>query len=290
MPRYSAGTSIRKAFEYCENITRSHYENFPVASLFIPKERRPFICSIYAFARTADDIADEGSLTAEDRLRRLDEWQGKLDDCFAGNAEHPIFIALAETVARTGIPRDPLADLLTAFRLDVTKNRFDAFTELLHYCEFSANPVGKLVLYIFGDARARTIDLSNHICTGLQLANFWQDVSVDRSKGRIYIPLEDFCRFGYTESDLAHNVADDRFRRLIQFQVGRTREFFMKGKPLVTEVVRDLRCELALTVKGGLEILTKIEQSGYDVLTNRPRFSLFDKLSMILTAVLHRAL
>jgi len=285
-----ACVDTQSAFAYCERITREHYENFPVASLFIPANRRPFVSSIYAFARAADDFADEGIVAPFERLRRIDEWESKLERCFEGKADHPVFIALAETIAKTGIPREPLSALLKAFRLDVTKRSFGDFTELLEYCENSANPVGQLVLHIFGEAKNTTILLSNSICTGLQLANFWQDVTADLGKGRVYIPLEDFDRFGYTKSDLGRKVLDDRFRELMRFQVERTRTYFSTGEPIVREVGRRLRFELSLTLRGGTAILDKIQKAGYDVLTRRPKLTAFDKLTLFSTAVLRTSL
>jgi squalene synthase HpnC len=271
-------------------MTREHYENFPVASLFIPANRRPFVSSIYAFARTADDFADEGTVAPFERLQRIDEWEAKLDRCFAGRADHPVFIALAETVAKTGIPRGPLSALLKAFRTDVTKRRFGDFAELLEYCENSANPVGQLVLHILGEANEQTIPLSNSVCTGLQLANFWQDVSSDTAKGRVYIPLEDLDRFGYTESDLGRKVLDDRFRELMRFQVERTRTFLKAGEPILGAVGRMLRLELSLTIRGGSAILDKIQKARYDVLTRRPKLSTMNKLTILSAAVLRDSL
>lgn len=280
----------QSAFAYCERLTREHYENFPVASLFIPADRRLYVSSIYAFARIADDFADEGTVAPFERLRKIDEWEAKLDGCFAGRADHPVFIALAETVAKTGIPREPLSALLKAFRMDVTKRSFGDFTELLEYCENSANPVGQLVLHIFGEASEKTVSLSNSVCTGLQLTNFWQDVSVDMAKGRVYIPLEDLDRFGYTKSDLGRNVLDDRFRELMRFQVERTRTFLKAGEPILREVGRRLRLELSLTLRGGSAILDKIQRIRYDVLKHRPKLSAFDKVTIISSAVFRATL
>ena len=281
-------TEIERAFARCEKIARRHYENFPVASLFLPHDLRPHVSCIYAFARTADDFADEGGWGPEERLQKLDEWGAKLQDCYAGNARDPIFVALADTVRRYGIPRKPLADLLDAFRADVTKNRFSTFEEVLEYCRKSANPVGQLVLYLFNNANDRTFLLSDNICTALQLANFWQDVAVDMAKGRIYIPLEDFDRFGYTESDLVERKVDSRFRSMIEFEVCRTREIFACGKPLLKEATPRLRFELELTYRGGIAILDMISSAkfGYDVLTRRPALSSLDRVVLLFKALM----
>lgn len=249
---------------------------------------RPSVCTIYAFARTADDFADEGVRTQEERLQLLDEWRSQLDECYSGRASHPVFVALAETIVQAGIPRELLADLLTAFRVDVTQNRFSTFSDLLFYCKHSANPVGRLVLHVFNNATERTMALSDHICTALQLTNFWQDVSGDWLKGRIYIPLEDMRRFGYTESEIGRKVLDSRFRRMLRYEIDRTKAMFSNGKPLLQEATERLRPELRLTWGGGLKILRKIESSGYDVLTGPPRITLGDKLAILTKAILFR--
>jgi len=278
-------TSVRRAYEDCERIAREHYENFPVASRLLPRDKRPHIAAIYAFARAADDFADEGDLQPFERLARLDEWEDRLDDCIDGKADHPVFIALGHTIREHGIPRAPLAALLEAFRMDVTRRRYADLTELLYYCSRSANPVGQLVLYVFKEASATTLPLSDHICTALQLANFWQDVSIDRARGRIYVPLEDFDRFGYTEQEFGRGVADRRFTDLMKFQVDRTREMFRAGEPLLEEIGPALQLELNLTLRGGNAILDRIERMGYNVLSRRPTLSLADKAALLAGAV-----
>lgn len=245
---------------------------------------RPFVCAVYAFARTADDFADEGSLPPDGRLARLDDWERMLHGAYEGKADHPVFIALADTAARTGIPRTLFSDLLAAFRMDVRKTRYRTFSELLAYCAFSANPVGRIVLHIFRDASPSNLELSDRICTGLQLANFWQDISVDGKKGRLYLPLEDLDRFGYTEEELARGCLTDGFREMMIFQVRRTRTLLLEGSPLVRRAVRDLRFELALTVRSGLAILGAIEKMGYDTLRARPVLSWTNKALILLAA------
>ncbi len=279
---------VRDAYRHCERIAREHYENFPVASALLPAAVRPHIAAIYAFARGADDLADEGTLAPQERLRRLDDWQRKLDECFAGSARDPVFIALAESAASAKLPRQPFDDLLTAFRMDVTTSRYRTFEDLLQYCNHSANPIGRLVLAVFGNATARTVSLSDSICTALQLTNFWQDVRMDLAKGRIYIPLEDLERFGYTENDLLKGIADRRLKDLMRFQVERTRALFMEGAPLLTEAVPPLRLELRLTWIAGQVILARITKAGYDVLSYRPSLSTFDKLTILVRTLAHR--
>jgi squalene synthase HpnC len=275
----------KKAFEYCKRLATAHYENFPVASLLLPRRARPYIYSIYAFARTADDFADEGTWSVKERLRLLDDWHRQLDECCRGNATHPIFLALQETIARKGIPRDPLERLLQAFRMDVTKHRFATFDEVLFYCRHSANPVGELVLYVFDCATPQAIAHSDRICTGLQLANFWQDFHNDWRKGRLYVPLEDLARFGYTENDIHNAVTDQRFRDLLRWEVDRTRGFLRSGVPLLDNVPPRLKFELDVTIRGGLAILRTIERQGYDLYVSRPTLSAANKLRLLLQAV-----
>lgn len=281
-------STVETAFAHCESLARNHYENFPVASAMLPARIRPYVAAIYAFARTADDFADEGSLTDAERLARLEEWRELLNECYNGRAAHPVFVALAETAAKTGLPRKPLTDLLTAFTMDVTTKRFETFDDVLFYCHHSANPVGRMVLHLFGCTTPRNVLLSDAICTGLQLANFWQDVSVDWRKGRLYIPLEDCRRFGYTETEVGRAHFTDQFRQLMEFQVRRTRQFFEVGKPLVHEAPRSLRMELRLTWLGGGTILRKIESAGFNVLTKRPAITTGDKLMILTRSLLQR--
>jgi squalene synthase HpnC len=282
--------AIEEAFRECERIAREHYENFPVASLFIPKRLRPSVAAIYAFARTADDFADEGTRAPSERLHLLDDWQNKLDACYAGNADHPVFIALGEVVRSKGIPERLLSNLLTAFRMDVTKQRYQTFEDLLSYCTHSANPVGRLVLHLFEDEGERHFHLSDNICTALQLANFWQDIRVDADKGRVYIPLEDMERFGYTENNLLMRQYNDRFADLLRFEVERTRELFAAGKPLLHEAASKLRFELRLTWSGGVAILSKIEQQRFNVFAARPTITTADKILIFMRALLRQTL
>ncbi len=286
--RISSTTEIAGAFDWCERLTRSHYENFPVASLFVPREKRPYVCAVYAFARTADDFADEGDDAPAVRLGKLDDWQERLDSAYEGKADHPVFIALAETASRTGIPKSLLTDLLTAYRMDVDKKRYGTQGELLQYCSFSANPVGRIVLHIFDGVNPRSCALSDSICTGLQLANFWQDVFVDWQKGRLYIPLDDLGRFGYTEADIERGTVDRRFRELMKCQVDRARGLLLEGSPLLREAPRAIRFELSLTVRGGLAILKRVERSGFDVLRRRPVISFLEKGRIVVMAIAHR--
>lgn len=283
-------TLIDSSFKYCEQIAKGHYENFPVASLLLPKEKRKYVYAIYAFARAADDFADEEGIEggAAKRLALLDEWNGKLRDCYNGKAYDPIFIALAKTVEDNRIPIEPLENLLNAFRQDVVKQRYTSFDELLDYCKNSANPVGRLVLMIFGCHDEEFFKYSDKICTALQLTNFWQDVEVDLRKDRIYLPEEDITTFGYSYKELELKQENEKFRQLMKYEVDRTKKIFDEGKKLIEmtaaadKELKKLSKELKLTWNGGTTILKKIEEINYNVLKNRPKIGTFDKIKIFL--------
>jgi squalene synthase HpnC len=272
----------RDSFEYCEQLAFNHYENFPVASRFIPADKRKHLAVIYAFARTADDFADEPGYTAAERIESINRWEDMLSKCYTGEASHPVFVALSETVERFQIPIDLFQNLLTAFRTDVTTNRYATFEQVLEYCTCSANPVGRLVLLLFNYRSELMMMHSDNICTALQLTNFWQDVSIDLEKDRLYIPREDMDQFELTEVQILERVPSTSFRKLISFEVARTERLFREGKPLLEEVGRDLRFELKLTWNGGMNILNKIKSQGFDVFQKRPRLSTLDKLKLFL--------
>ena len=277
--------SVGESFLHCERVAKKHYENFPVASLAVPRNLRPYVWAVYAFARAADDFADEGAGTPAERLQALDSWEKQLDEALAGRPGGAVFVALAETVAQTSIPVQLLRDLLTAFRMDVTTPRHQTFDDLLGYCRCSANPVGRIVLHLFGATSAATVDRSDDVCTALQLTNFWQDIAVDLKKDRIYLPLDDLRRFGYTETDLRAPAIDARFRGLMKFEVDRTRALFLRGRPLMGMVRGRLRCELDLIWRGGVAILDAIERSGYDVFRSRPVVGRADRLRILAAAI-----
>ena len=279
--------SLDEAFSYCEATVNARYENFPVASLFLPQEKRPYIQAIYAFSRVADDFADESDRTQEERLQELDAWEQKLKQCYEGNADHPVFIALSETVKRLDIPIDPLKNLLSAFRRDVVQHRYETFGDVLEYCVCSANPVGRLVLTIFGHRDDVLLRMSDDICTALQLANFWQDVFIDRQRDRLYIPLEDMRRYGYSLEDWRRGVMNEKFREMMKFQVGRTRELFYRGAKLPSLVERELQVELRLVWFGGMAILKGLDRVGYDVLHRRPTLKGFQKGLILLRALIY---
>jgi len=274
----SGAPTTEEAFAFCEARARAHYENFPVG-LFVPKERQRYVHALYAFMREADDFADEPRFAGE-RRERLDEWERRLHGAYAGEAEGPIFVALAETVGRLEIPKALLLDLLSAFRQDTEKNRYATWDEVIDYCRRSANPVGRLVLRVFGYRDEALATLSDRICTGLQLANHWQDIAIDLARDRIYVPRELAERFGVAEDGLRAARVDEPFRALMRQLLARTRASFEAGRPLCDEVGRDLRFELRLTWLGGTGILDRIEAVGYDVFHRRPHWRLADKAAL----------
>jgi phytoene synthase len=282
-------TLIDSSFKYCEQIAKGHYENFPVASLLLPKEKRKYVYAIYAFARAADDFADEEGIEggAPKRLALLDEWNGKLTDCYNGKAYDPIFIALAKTVEDNKIPIEPLENLLKAFRQDVEKQRYGTFAEVMNYCSKSADPVGRMILMIFGCHDEEFFKYSDKICSALQLTNFWQDIKVDLEKQRVYLPEEDMNKFGYTFAQLEMKQYNDNFRCLMEFEAARTGKMFDEGKKLIEMTSKEeslikLSKELKLIWLGGTAILEKIKEIDYNVLSTRPKISSFDKLKILI--------
>jgi phytoene synthase len=253
-----------------------HYENFPVASMLLPARLREPVEAIYAFARSADDIADEGDAPPAERLARLAAYRRELDaiaraepPCDAALA--PLFERLARNVRRFGLPLEPFYDLIDAFAQDVVRTRYADFAELGDYCRRSANPVGRLLLHLYAAATPENLRLSDHICTSLQLINFWQDVAIDRDKQRIYLPLDELARFGVAEAHIAAARCDGAWRALMAFQVGRARDMMLRGAPLARRLRGRIGWELRLVVLGGLRILEHIEHAGYDVFRHRPR-------------------
>src|SRR5579863_1836237 len=285
----SSAPSLEASHEYCRQLARSHYENFSVATWFLPKHLRQDFLNVYAYCRISDDLGDEvGDAAAS--LALLDEWQEQLDACYAGSPRHPVFVALAETVKKFNIPKHEFSDLLIAFRQDQTVTRFETFNDVLAYCRYSANPVGHLVLYLCGYHDPERQQLSDYTCTALQLANFWQDVSVDYAKRRIYLPLEDLRRFSVTEEDLAQNRNTPAFCEMMEFEVERAREWFDRGLPLVAIVNKELAIDIELFSRGGQEILNAIERQNFAVLGRRPVISKPRKLALVVRAALGKIL
>jgi hydroxysqualene synthase len=270
--------ALRAAYAECRRLAREHYENFPTASYLVPRDKRDALAAVYAFARYADDVADEPGV--EDRLEKLAAWRAKLADSYAGEIDHPVFLALHDSAERFRLSRENFEKLLRAFESDVVTNRHPNFASLLAYCECSANPVGRLVLELFGYHDAGLFELSDNICTALQLTNFWQDVAIDFSRDRIYLPQEDMEQFGYTLDDLHAGRCDSRWKELLAFEIDRTRQLFERGRRLPEAVQPKLRTQLRLTWLGGSEILSKIAAVSYDVFHRRPSLSKWDFLRL----------
>lgn len=277
--------TLDEARAYCKRLAESHYENFHVASWFLPKRMRLHFHALYAYCRISDDLGDEVP-DADQSLALLDLWGRELDACYNGKTRHPVFVALAETIRACNIPKKPFADLLVAFRRDQTIHRFETMEDVLEYCRYSANPVGRLVLYACGYSDEERFALSDATCSALQLANFWQDISVDYGKGRIYLPCEDMQRFGVSEDAIASARTTEEFRALMKFEVEYTRGLFRQGLPLIAQVDHELALDLDLFSRGGLEILRAIELRNYDVLSGRPAISKSTRLVLALRAVL----
>jgi squalene synthase HpnC len=315
--------SLEEAQQYCSRLAHSHYENFSVVTWFLPKHLHQHFYNVYAYCRISDDLGDEVG-NPQQSLALLDAWEGELNATYLGlvpqrlkpesfsnsagtpegvplqsdsapaqnttGPRHPVFVALRETIRKFDIPRDPFANLLTAFRQDQITTRYPAFEDVLGYCKNSANPVGHLVLYLCGYRDAERQHFSDYTCTALQLANFWQDVAVDYGKGRIYLPLESLTKFGVSESDIADHRATPQFLAMMKFEVARARDWFAKGLPLIGKVDKHLATDLDLFSRGGLEILNAIQQQGYDVLKSRPSISKPRKLWLVARAAVGKML
>ena len=303
-PPHAGREDIASAYAACERIARQHYENFPVASILLPAGMRPHIAAIYAFARAADDFADEGDRTADERLALLNDWGRRLSSC-AGreavgheipNPQSPtpnpqsdaIFLALGHSIRSCSLPVSLFEDLLSAFRQDVVTKRYGTWAEVMDYCRRSANPVGRLVLRVAGHADARLDRASDAVCTALQLTNFWQDLGRDWRKGRLYVPREECERFGVNEADLDSRVISSAWRDVLSEMAARTRRLFAEGRGVCDGLRGRLRYELRLTWLGGMRILDRLEQAGFDVFTARPTLGSSDAPALLWGAVAWR--
>jgi phytoene synthase len=259
-----------------------HYENFPVASILMPKRLRKPVAAIYHFARAADDIADEGDLPDEERLGQLDEFRAELARIAAGETPlMPLFLNLAAEIRQHTLPMQPFYDLLDAFSQDVVKKRYANFDELLDYCRRSANPVGTLLLHLYGEATPVNIAYSDAICTSLQLINFWQDVAKDYAIGRIYLPLEEMAQYGVSEEQIARGITDDAWRGLMHFQASRARAMMSSGAPLGSILTGRIGMEMRMIIAGGLCILRKLRNTDYDIFNKRPVLRPLDWFAMV---------
>ncbi|MDP9148036.1 MAG: squalene synthase HpnC, partial [Acidobacteriota bacterium] len=283
------GCSLEEAQKYTRRLATHHYENFNVVSWLLPRELHQHFYNVYAYCRWADDLGDEVPEPAR-ALQLLDWWRHELQRCYDGKPSHPVFIALRETISAKDIPEQLFADLLKAFRQDQKVKRYDTWESVLDYCVYSANPVGRLVLYLCGYRDQQRQELSDATCTALQLANFWQDVSRDLEKGRIYIPLDVAAAHGLKEKDIAERLFDERYVNLMKNLIARTRTLFALGAPLATMVDTRLSVDLEMFGQGGLAVLDAIENMGYDTLHRRPSVSKTKQVRLLGRALVTRAI
>ena len=273
-----------EARQYTRWLATRHYENFHVVSLLLPKRLHEDFYNVYAYCRWADDLGDEIG-DKEQSLKLLAWWGGELDRMYAGEASHPVFMALRETVEKCSIPRQPFADLIHAFIQDQTVSRYETWDAVLEYCVYSANPVGRLILYLGGYSDQARQKLSDATCTALQLANFWQDVTVDLSKDRVYMPLEVLRRNACTVEDLFAGRFSDGFQNAMKECVDRAQLLFDEGLPLAGMVDRGLSLDIDLFSRGGIKVLQKIRRQGYNVLVKRPAVSKSERVVLLLQAL-----
>lgn len=271
---------LTSSLAYTRWLATRHYENFTVVSFLLPRHLHQEFFNVYAFCRWADDLGDEIGDTAES-LRLLDWWRAELAAMYRGEARHPVFVALRDTAGRRSLPEQPFADLITAFEHDQRVTRYRNWDEVLGYCRYSANPVGRLVLMLCGYRDEERFRLSDATCTGLQLANFWQDVTVDWEKDRVYLPQDLLARHGSGDSEIRDRRATPGFRAALKEAVEYARGFFLEGLPLAPALDRRLRIDIELFSRGGMAVLDKIERQGYDVLSARPKVSKLDKLAIL---------
>jgi squalene synthase HpnC len=275
--------ALRTGYRWCRDLARSHYENFPVASRLLPAELRDPVAAIYAFARSADDIADEGGLSNTQRLQQLDGMSAALRAIEAGQpATAPLYVALADSVARYRLPLQPFHDLLDAFRQDVNKKRYASFGEVMDYCRRSANPVGRLLLHLSGETSERKLALSDAVCSALQLINFLQDIAQDyREHNRIYLPADDMARFDVTEAQIAQQLNTPALHALVQLQIQRAAQLLRAGSPLATQLKGRFALELRAIILGGSRILEKLRTQ--EDMFSRPRLTGSDRLGIAWT-------
>lgn len=283
-----ASVSLRDAEAYCKRLAVLHYENFPLVSWLLPKELHQHFYNVYAYCRWSDDLGDEVG-NPERSLELLCWWRGELAACYQGACRHPVFIALRKTIEEFAIPVEPFSDLLSAFEQDQRVTEYETFAELRDYCRRSADPVGRIVLYLGRSYNQENVGWSDSICTGLQLANFWQDVARDLDIGRIYLPKEDCESFGYSRDGLRNRVTNPAFLALMRFEVDRAREFLRNGLPLVQRLPGRLQVDIELFVRGGLKILERIEGIGYRVWETRPVVTKLDAFNLLFGCLLRNA-
>jgi hydroxysqualene synthase len=278
--------AVDEAYAFCERIARGHFDSYALARRFVPEKMRPHVWALYAFARTADDFADEPRYAGR-RQELLDRWEHELERAFHRDAQHPIFVALADTIDRCGIPIAPLRNLLTGYAMDLSVTRYATSTDLDRHAAHTAVPVGRIFLYLFGQTEASLQRFVDEICVGLQLAKVCQDVALDLERDRIYLPAEDLRHFGVTEAMLRAERAPTELRDLLRYQVARARARLERGRPVLEHLRRvdaSLAFQIALVFHAGLVILDRIEAAGFDVLSERPRLGVADKAEILARA------
>jgi len=283
--------TLSEAYRYCQDLAAEHYENFPVASRLLPRRLRQPITVIYAFARTADDFADEGNRSPAERLKLLDDYETRLQRLLAGSpGSDPVFIALADVIKRYALPIGLFQDLLSAFSQDVTKQRYANFDEVMDYCQHSANPVGRLLLYLYNQAEAENLTLSDQICTALQLINFLQDLYQDYDEhNRIYLPQDEMRKYQVNEAALQNRISNTAMQNLVQLQIQRAKALLLAGAPLGNKLAGRIGLEIRMIIQGGMHILQKLENNGGNVFL-RPRLKKSDYLGMFWNALLKKPL
>lgn len=279
---------IEKGYKFALILVQSHYENFPVVSFLVPKKQRKHIAIIYWFARTADDIADEGEMPGEERIKKLNELQKRVDEITEGKYKNEIDAALGNTLKINNLSPENLKNLLKAFKQDVTKKRYENFYEVLSYCKYSANPVGKLILELNNIRNRNAYKYSDKICTALQLTNFIQDIEIDYNKGRIYLSIEELKKFNVDEKVFRLKENNANLKKLLKFNIERIEEMFEEGKLLLPFLKGRLKFEIAWTILGGKKILEKIKISDYNIFGNRPTLSKIDILNLLCKSVFIR--
>jgi len=278
-----AGTDLAAAEAFCRAVARRHYENFTVATRLVPPRLRQHLANVYAFARWADDLGDESASSAE-AAAALAAWREELDACFAGRPRHPVLVALAATIRQAGLDRQPFADLIDAFEQDQKQTRYATRDDLQGYCHRSADPVGRIVLALEGCRDPRLVSMSDSICTGLQLVNFWQDIRRDRLAGRIYLPLDDMTRHGVDEVMLDAPSASPALRRLLADEVEWARRCFAEGAPLAAAAPAVLQPAIEMFIGGGRAVADAIERAGFDTLARRPTVGRWAKTRLAVRA------
>ena len=273
-------------FRYCEAFTRAHHENFPVASRFLPERLRQHVCALYAFVRMADDFADEPQYAGR-RAEELDRWEDLLIRCFHGEAEHPVFVALSDTVHRFDLPIAPLSDLISAFRMDLKVKRYPTWNDLNGYIALAAQPIGRLLLYVYGVRDANAHRYADDLSTALALTAFWQDLQRDLARDRLYLPIEDLRHFGVSEEDLRSRKQGQALEQLVRYECARTRAIYQRARPIVDLVGDDLGVEIALCWYGGSRALEKIEARAGEVFGGRAHLNAADK-AWVVAKALHR--